>query len=110
MAPEDSGNTPAPSQAQIWNDYIAPFAAAIGSTPEDVTQRLAAVVGEPGSEAIDALRNEEYTPFSDIHAALPSVPVARLRKAVAENLRTGAAAAASAPTNPMSSLSLDGSL
>jgi hypothetical protein len=109
MAPEDNGNTQTPSQAQVWFDYIAPFAAAIGSTPEDVTQRLAAVVGDPGSEAIDALRNEEYTPFIDIQTALPGVPVARLRKAVAENLR-GGAAATSAPTNPMSNLSLDGSL
>jgi hypothetical protein len=70
---------------------------------------LAAVVGNPGSEAIDALRNEEYTPFSDIQAALPSVPVARLRKAVAENLR-GSASGAVASTNPMSNLSLDTSL
>jgi len=110
MAPEDTGNTPAPSQAQIWNDYISPFAAAIGSTPEDVTQRLATVVGEPGRDAIDALRNEEYTPFSDIQAALPAVPVARLRKAVAENLRTAGGTGPAATLNPMNSVSLDTSL
>src|SRR5437016_1674093 len=104
-AGESSGRTP----AQAWVDYIAPFAAAIGLTADEVSDRLRPLVGDPGSDAIDALKNEEYTPFSDIQAALAGVPVARLRKAVAENLR-GKADAAAAATSPMSNLSLDASL
>ena len=76
-----------------------------------MTERLKALVGEPGSEAIDALQNEEYTPFADIQAVLGNVPSARLRKAVAENLRAKPdAAPAPAVLAPMNHLSLDASL
>lgn len=112
MELQDTGNTTAsPTSEQAWIAFIAPFAAAIGTTTEDVTERLHALVGEPGSEAIDALQNEEYTPFADIQAVLNSVPSARLRRAVAENLRAKPEAApATAPLSPMNNLSLDASL
>src|SRR4051812_14698497 len=90
MSTEDIGNSAQSSgrtPAQAWIDFITPFATAIGATPDDVTDKLRPLVGDPGTDAIDALNNEEYTPFSDIQAALTGVPVARLRKAVAENLR-----------------------
>ncbi len=111
MASDDIGTaseSAAPTPAQAWVDFITPFATAIGLTSDDVTERLRPVVGDPGADAIDALRNEEYTPFADIQSALPSVPVARLRKAVAETLR----AQAGAPPNtaPLNNLSLDASL
>jgi len=105
-AAESAARTP----AQAWIDFISPFAAAIGTTPEDVTERLRPLVGDPGVDAIDALNNEEYTPFADIQASLPSIPVARLRKAVAESLRARPAADTTAATTPMNNLSLDASL
>ncbi len=105
-APESAARTP----AQAWIDFISPFAAAIGTTADDVTERLRPLVGDPGVDAIDALNNAEYTPFADIQAALPSIPVARLRKAVAESLRARPAADTAASTTPMNSLSLDASL
>jgi len=94
----------------MWNDYITPFAVAIGVPVSDVTERLRTIVGEPGREAIEALRNEEYTPYTDIQTALNNVPSARLRKAVAENLRTKAETAAPLNLSPMNNLSLDASL
>lgn len=103
-----SASNASPTSEQTWNAYIAPFAAAIGTTIDDVTERLTALVGEPGSEAIEALRTEEYTPFADIQAVLNNVPSARLRKAVAENLRTKEAPVANLA--PMNNLSLDSSL
>ncbi|HLJ55385.1 MAG TPA: hypothetical protein VKT77_10125 [Chthonomonadaceae bacterium] len=107
MAPGDSGeNSGGRTPAQAWIEYVSPFAAAIGATADDVTDRLRPFVGDPGQDAIDALSKEEYTPFADIQAAFPGVPVARLRKAVAETLR---GKGASAPA-PMSNLSLDTSL
>jgi hypothetical protein len=98
------------ASAMTWDDYIGPFAAAIGTTREDVTERLQALVGEPGREAIEALQNEEYTPFPDIQAVLNNVPSARLRKAVAENLRAKAGSAPAEPFSPRTNLSLDSSL
>lgn len=102
--------TAAPTPEQMWNDYITPFAVAIGVPVSDVTERLRTIVGEPGREAIEALRNEEYTPYADIQTALNNVPSARLRKAVAENLRTKAETAAPLNLSPMNNLSLDASL
>ena len=95
---------------QDWNDFIAPFAAAIGLPVADVTEKLRGLVGETNQEAIDALRNEEYTPFADIQAALAGVPLARLRKAVAENLRVKPGTPASGVTLPLNNPSLDASL
>ncbi len=99
------------TDADGWTAYIEPFAAAIGMTVEEATQRLQPLVGEPGTEAADALRTEDYTPFSDLQAIFGQVPAARLRKAVAEHLR-GRAAGAAAPTaiTPQTSLTLDASL
>lgn len=106
-----SSNTPSsPTSGLTWEDYIAPFAATIGTTIDDVTERLHALVGEPGSEAIEALQNEEYTPFADIQAVLNNVPSARLRKAVAEHLRGKATAAPAPALAPLNNLSLDASL
>jgi len=102
--------TSAPTPEQMWNDYITPFAVAIGVPVADVTERLRTIVGEPGREAIEALRNEEYTPYTDIQTALNNVPSARLRKAVAENLRTKAETAAPLNLSPMNNMSLDASL
>jgi len=96
-------------QTAEWTAFITPFATAIGMPVAEVTDRLQSVVGEPGTEAVDALRTEEYTPFSDLQAVLGQVPVARLRKAVAEHLR-GQGATAAPGIAPMSSLSLDTSL
>ena len=103
MADQNSDSTSA------WDDYITPFATAISMTPGAVTDWLHPLVGDPGRDAIDALRNDEYTPFSDLQAAFNQVPVARLRKAVAEHLRARPAAA-SATTSPASNLTLDTSL
>ncbi|MCW3097798.1 MAG: hypothetical protein JWL77_3416 [Chthonomonadaceae bacterium] len=100
----------APRSEQTWSGYIAPFATAIGTTIDDVTERLQALVGEPGSEAIEALRNEEYTPFADIQAVLNNVPSARLRKAVAENLRAKPEDTSGPVLAPRTNLSLDASL
>ena len=114
MEPQDMANQntiSAPTSEQVWNSYIAPFAAAIGITTTDVTERLKALVGEPGIEAMDALKNEEYTPFTDIQTVLSSVPSARLRKAVAENLRAKPEIVAPVGSlAPMNNLSLDASL
>lgn len=103
MANQENENTTA------WTDLITPFAAAIGMPVAEVTDRLQVLVGEPGAEAIDALRNEEYTPFSELQQALGQVPVARLRKAVAEHLRARPAASATG-TAPLNTVALDTSL
>ncbi len=113
MEIQDTGRTdavPSPAPEQRWSDYITPFAVAIGTTTDDVTERLHALVGEPGSEAIEALQNEEYTPFADIQAVLNKVPSARLRKAVAETLRAKPNATAAPALAPLNNLSLDASL
>lgn len=79
--------TPVPAP-DAWSSYIEPFAKAIGKTPDDVAQALKDLIGEPGAEAVVLLKNESHTSFDEIKAALPDVPLAKLRKAVNDHLRS----------------------
>lgn len=84
-----------------WVAYIEPFAKAIGSDAAKATEALKALVGEAGDDAISALQNEAYSPFAEIQKIFSDVPVAKLRKAVAENLRQIVEASPEVTTNAM---------
>jgi len=77
----------APTTNAAWDAFIAPFAAAIGKDAATVGEALKPLVGELGAEAVDLLNSEEYTPFEDLRKAFEGVPLARLKKAVADHLR-----------------------
>jgi hypothetical protein len=65
-----------------WEEYIKPFADAVGKTVEDVTAALKSEVGDPSDEAIEVLSNEEFTPFDSLKNCLSTldIPSAILRK------------------------------
>lgn len=89
-------SVPVPSApAPDWSTYISPFATAIGIAPEAVAEALKGLVGEPGPDAVVLLMSEAHTSLDEIKAALPSVPLAKLRKAIADHLRKAEPAAAS---------------
>lgn len=70
--------------SKLWADYIGPFAAAIGKEPDAVTTMLKGLVGDPGEEAINLLKDAKFTPDADIIGAVgESVPKAVLAKAIA---------------------------
>lgn len=98
MSSNDNAVTGTPGANNAWAQFIAPFAGAIGRTPEDVTTAFEPLVGEANEEAIELLRSEADTPFDMIRERFPGVAIAKLRKAVATHLRAPAAAAASQPT------------
>src|SRR5687767_13375417 len=93
-----AGTNPATTLPEAWLTHITPFAAAIGKTVPEVSAALETIVGPPSSEAVVLLRSADDTPFEDIKAALPGVPVARLRRGISEHLRAG-----STPTTPTAS-------
>jgi hypothetical protein len=105
MEPEGSSTT---STGVDCAQVLSAFAAAIGKSAVEVGDALRPLIGEPGPAALDALRSEDYTPFAELHAALPGVPTALLRRAVAEQLRSRAPAAGAGAATP--TLSLDTSL
>ena len=80
-----------------FSTLIQPFADAIGKKPEEVAEALKELIGEPSAEAFDLLKSDEYTPFDDLKAKLAGVPLAKLKKAVADHLRAKAAAPAAQP-------------
>lgn len=72
------------SQAEQWERYITPFAAAIGKSVEEVTVALKVIVGDPGDEAISLLKSPEFTAYDEIAKAIgDGVPTAILKKAIA---------------------------
>lgn len=70
------------SYPENWTKKIQPFAEAVGKTIEEITAALKSEVGDPGDQALEALGNEEYSPFESIKTALSglSIPSAILRK------------------------------
>lgn len=83
-----------------WLEYITPFAVAIGKSPENVTEALKPLVGEPGEEAVSLLKDSKFTLDADIVTAVGTdVPKAKLAKAIA-GLRTVAATEATMPMGP----------
>lgn len=85
---QSGSSVPVPSApAPDWSTYIMPFATAIGSTPDAVAEALKGLVGEPGPDAIVLLKSEAHTSLDEIKGAFASVPLAKLRKAVADHLR-----------------------
>src|SRR5579885_3334980 len=104
------------SSAASFATLIAPFAAAIGKTSEQVGEALKPIIGEPSAEAFELLKSDEFTPFSkadeelDLKRAFSDVAPAKLKKAVADHLREKPAAApqpaqgAAAASPAMSSL------
>lgn len=91
----DSSVPVTPATAPLdWGTYVAPFATAIGKTPDEVAEALKALVGEPGPEAIALLSSEAHTSFDELKGAFATVPVAKLRKAIADHLRKTEPAAA----------------
>lgn len=100
--------TPAtPTLPESWVAYIGPFATAIGKAVEEVTTSLKDLVGEAGDEAISLLKSREYTPDTDIGAAVGTgVPKAKLAKAIA-GLREVVATQSEATVPTMSTASFD---
>jgi len=100
--------TPAtPTLPESWVAYIGPFATAIGKSVEEVTTSLKDLVGESGDEAISLLKSREYTPDTDIGAAVGTgVPKAKLAKAIA-GLREVVATQSEATVPTMSTASFD---
>ncbi len=90
-----------------WTDYITPFATAIGKSEEEVTTALKPLVGEPGEQAIDLLKNEEFTPFEEIKSKFDSVPVAVLKMAVQKHLRVAPEPVAASAVAPVPTATLD---
>ena len=74
-------------QGNEWLSYIAPFATAIGKTPEEVTEAVKALVGEPGPDAVALLSNEADTPLPELLPLFAGVATAKLRKAISAHLR-----------------------
>lgn len=83
---------------ESWLNYITPFARSIGKTPEDVTEALKSLVGDPGDEAVGLLQDEKFTSFDEIKAKVGTdVPAAKLKKAVAGLRKVVKAEAPAAP-------------
>lgn len=85
--------------SESWTNRIEPFAKAIGKTIDEVTDCLKYEIGEPNDQALDALGNEEFTPFESLQVAFKplNIPPAILRKNV--SLLRVKAAEKAAPTN-----------
>lgn len=66
-----------PEVINKWDEFIKPFAAAIGKEVGEVAKALKGLVGEPGDEAVDLLQNVEDTPAADIKDALKDLGVPR---------------------------------
>ena len=77
-----------------WTNYITPFATAIGKSLDETNAALLPLVGEAGPQTITLLQSNEFTPFDEIRAAFGETPLAVLRKAVSDHLRTAVTAAA----------------
>jgi hypothetical protein len=69
---------------ESWVAYITPFAATLGLTVEEVTAKLQPVVGVPGDQAIELLKNPALSPDSDIKVVLNGTPVAVANKAISQ--------------------------
>lgn len=91
-----------------FDEYLKPFADAVGKTISEITEALKPEIGDPSEQAIEVLSNEEFTPFESLKTALAplSIPSAILRKsvsllrkkeAVSEMLLTGATILPSIP-------------
>lgn len=67
-----------------WEEYLKPFADAVGKSIEEITLALKAEVGEPSDQAIEVLSSEEFTPFDSLKTSLASlnIPSAILRKSI----------------------------
>ena len=65
-----------------WTKKVQPFADAVGKTLDEITAALSTEVGEPNDQAVEALSNEDYTPFEALKSALRGlkIPPAILRK------------------------------
>ncbi len=92
-----------------WVAYITPFATALGKSVEEITAALKGLVGEPGDEAISLLKDREFTPDTDIGAAVgDGAPKAKLAKAIAGLREIAPAPAASETAVPaMSAATFD---
>lgn len=83
----------APKLPEAWVEFISPFAEAIGSDVNKVSEALKQVVGEPGDEAIGLLQDAQSgATDEEIKSCFTKVPSARLRAAVNAHLRVSAPA------------------
>jgi hypothetical protein len=81
---ETSAAPPIEAWKAQWDERLGKFATAVGKPVEDIAKALAGVVGDPSSQALDALNNEEAATFDDIKFALAElkVPIAILRNSI----------------------------
>ncbi len=90
-----------------WQSYLEPFAKAIGKSVEQITEAFKPIVGDPGNDAIETLKSEEYVSLDEIKTAVGAdVPAAKLKKAVAQHLRVKAQPAPT-PTPTFAAPALD---
>jgi hypothetical protein len=87
------------SYSESWTNRIEPFAKAIDRTIDVVTDCLKSEVGDANDQALEALGNEEFTPFESLQVAFKplNIPPAILRKNV--SLLRVKAVEKAAPTN-----------
>ena len=93
----DNQTPSSPDANEQWAAFITGFATSIGKTVDEATEGLKKIVGEPGEEAIELLKNEEFCPMSEIQAHFPDVPTARLRKSIQSLRITGRETKEAAP-------------
>lgn len=65
-----------------WDEFIAPFAKAVGKEVSAVTESLKKYLGGIGEAEIVLLQSDEDTPLDEIKGALGDVSMPKLRKAV----------------------------
>ncbi|MES2006770.1 MAG: hypothetical protein V4436_01535 [Patescibacteria group bacterium] len=65
-----------------WVDYVKQFADILGKNVDDVTAMLRPIVGEPGDQAIELLKDASMSPDDMIKGVLNGTPVAVANKAI----------------------------
>lgn len=79
--------TDAPTPAALpaaWVTYIAPFAATLGKSVDDVTGILKPIVGEPSDGAIELLKDATMSPDAALKNVLQGTPLAIANKAISQ--------------------------
>lgn len=86
---QNAGTEGASTALSAWQQFINPFAEAVGKTPDEVSGALKELIGEPGEKAIEVLQDEEFSSFEDISTAIAElgIPKGVLKKAIAQTLR-----------------------
>ena len=86
MKPEAGPSTESSATAvsSAWDERIGTFATAVGKSAEEITNAVKALVGEPGSSALEALSDPAAVLDTDLQSVLvsdgPKIPLGIFRK------------------------------